>query len=189
MQSPSLFLVIVFILKFILPKVNISTPTFYFHLHKIFFIAFNFQSVCVPRSEVCLLQPAYIWILFCTHSSSLWFLIGVFSPFTFKIINDMSNGKASVYNVGDLGSIPGLGRSPGQANGNPLQYYCLENPMDREAWQATVHGVAKSWIRLSDFTFFHDPLPFTLLFHGLFFFKAFSFSCVSCLQRFLQNFF
>ena len=45
-----------------------------------------------------------------------------------------SDGKASVYNVGDPGSIPGLGRSLGEGNGNPLQYYCLENPMDRGAW-------------------------------------------------------
>ena len=45
-----------------------------------------------------------------------------------------SDGKASVYNAGDLGSIPGLGRFPGEGNGNPLQYYCLENPMDRGAW-------------------------------------------------------
>ena len=45
-----------------------------------------------------------------------------------------SDGKASVYNVGDPGSIPGLGRSAGEGNGNPLQYYCLENPMDRGAW-------------------------------------------------------
>ena len=63
-----------------------------------------------------------------------------------------SDGKASAYNVGDLSSIPGLGRSPGEGNGNPLQYSCLENPMDRGAWWATVHGVAKSWTRLSDFT-------------------------------------
>ena len=55
-----------------------------------------------------------------------------------------SDSKASVYNAGDPGSIPGLGRSPGEGNGNPLQYYCLENSMDRGAWQATVHGVAKS---------------------------------------------
>ena len=46
---------------------------------------------------------------------------------------------------GDLGSIPGAGRSPGGGNGNPLQYSGLENPMDRGAWWATVHGVAKSW--------------------------------------------
>ena len=45
-----------------------------------------------------------------------------------------SDDKASVYNTEDLGSIPGLGRSPGEGNGNPLQYYCLENPMDRGAW-------------------------------------------------------
>ena len=45
-----------------------------------------------------------------------------------------SDSKASVYNVGDLGSIPGLGRTAGEGNGNPLQYYCLENPMDRGAW-------------------------------------------------------
>ena len=44
------------------------------------------------------------------------------------------DGKASVYNAGDLGLIPGLGKSPGEGNGNPLQYYCLENPMDRQAW-------------------------------------------------------
>ena len=47
--------------------------------------------------------------------------------------------------------IPGLGRSPGEGNGNPLQYSCLENPMVGKAWLATVHGVAKSWTRLSDF--------------------------------------
>ena len=63
-----------------------------------------------------------------------------------------SDSKASVYNAGDPGSIPGLGRSPGEGNGNPLQYYCLENPMDRGAWQAAVYGVAKSQTQLSDFT-------------------------------------
>ena len=64
-----------------------------------------------------------------------------------------SEVKASACNAGDPGSIPGLGRSPGEGNGNPLQYSCLENPMDRESWWATVHGVAKSQTRLSDFTF------------------------------------
>ena len=63
--------------------------------------------------------------------------------------------KASAYNAGDPGSIPGLGRSTGEGNGNPLQYSCLENPMDRGAWQAIVHGVAKSLTRLSDFTSLH----------------------------------
>ena len=55
--------------------------------------------------------------------------------------------------MGDLGSIPGLGRSPGEGNGYPLQYSGLENSMDRGAWQATVHGVAKSHKGLSDFHF------------------------------------
>ena len=52
----------------------------------------------------------------------------------------VSDGKASAHNAGDLGSIPGSGRSPGEGNGNPLWYSCLENPMDRGAWWATVHG-------------------------------------------------
>ena len=56
----------------------------------------------------------------------------------------------SAYNARDLGSIPGSGRSPGEGNGNPPQYSCLENSMDRGAWQATVHGVAKSWTQLSN---------------------------------------
>jgi len=60
-----------------------------------------------------------------------------------------SDGKESACYVGDLGLIPGLGRSPGGGHGNPLQYSCLENPMDRGAWQATVHGVAKSHTGLS----------------------------------------
>ena len=51
----------------------------------------------------------------------------------------------SAYNEGDLGSIPGLERSPGGGNGNPLHYSCLENPMNGGAWLVTVHGVAKSW--------------------------------------------
>ena len=63
--------------------------------------------------------------------------------------------KASACNAGDLGLIPGLGRSPGEGNDNPLQYSCLENPMDRGAWWGTVHGVPKSRTRLSDFTYFH----------------------------------
>ena len=63
-----------------------------------------------------------------------------------------SEDKASACNAGDLGSIPGSGRSPGEGNGNPLQYSCLENPTDRGAWWATVHGVTKSQTQLSDFT-------------------------------------
>ena len=64
-----------------------------------------------------------------------------------------SEVKESACNVGGLSLIPGSGRSPGEGNGNPLQYSCLENPMDAGAWWATVHGVAKSRTRLSYFTF------------------------------------
>ena len=63
-----------------------------------------------------------------------------------------SDGKASACSVGDPGLICGLGRSPGEGNGNPLQYSCLENSMDGGAWWATVHGVAKSRTQLRDFT-------------------------------------
>ena len=62
------------------------------------------------------------------------------------------NLPASVGDAGDTSSIPGSGRSPGGGNHNPLQYYCLENSMDRRAWQATVHGVAKSQTQLSTHT-------------------------------------
>ena len=71
-----------------------------------------------------------------------------------------SDGKASAYNAVDRSSIPGLGRSPGEGNCNPLQYSCLENPTDGGAWQATVHGVAKSRTRLSDFAFLLSLLTF-----------------------------
>ena len=64
-----------------------------------------------------------------------------------------SEVKASARNAGDLGSIPGSGRSPGEGNSNPLQYFCLENPMDGGVRWVTVHGVAKSPTQLSDFTF------------------------------------
>ena len=56
----------------------------------------------------------------------------------------VKNLPGNAADVRDAGSIPGSGRSPGEGNGNPLPYSCLENPMDRGAWQATVHGVAKS---------------------------------------------
>ena len=71
-----------------------------------------------------------------------------------------SDGKESACNVGDPSSNPGLGRSPGEGNGNPLQYSCLENPKDKEAWQATVHGVAKK----SDTT---EQWTFHFIFHTL----------------------
>ena len=66
-----------------------------------------------------------------------------------------SEVKASACNPGDIGSTPGSGRSPGEGNGNPLQYSCLENPMDGGAWQATVHGVAE--LEATEQLHFHFP--------------------------------
>ena len=61
-----------------------------------------------------------------------------------------SSGKESACNAGDQSSIPGSGKSSGEGNGKPLQYSCLENPIDKGDWWATVCGVAKSWTQLSD---------------------------------------
>ena len=61
-----------------------------------------------------------------------------------------SDSEESTCNAGDPGSVPGSGRSSGEGNGYPLQYSCLENPMDRGPWQVTVHGIAKSRTQLND---------------------------------------
>ena len=78
-----------------------------------------------------------------------------------------SDGKASARYEGDLGSIPALGRSLGEGNGNPLQYSCLENSMDGGAWWATVHGVTKSQTRLSDFSHSLNMQFYILHFYNL----------------------
>jgi len=79
----------------------------------------------------------YVCVYIYTHTYILGFPCG-------------SDGKESACNAGDLDSIPVSGRSSGEGNGYPFQYSCLESPMDRGAWWAVVHGVAKSRIRLSD---------------------------------------
>ena len=66
------------------------------------------------------------------------------------ILSHSSDGKESACKVGDQGSIPGSGRSLGDRNGYPLQHSCLEHPMDRGAWQTPIHGITKSWTRLSN---------------------------------------
>ena len=64
--------------------------------------------------------------------------------------SSLTTGKESACNAGDMGSVPGSRRSPGEGTGNPFQYSCLENSLDRGAWRVTVHGVAKSQTQLSD---------------------------------------
>ena len=95
------------------------------------------QGLQVPSN----VASANYRVLICCicHFQSLFF---VYFGFLCLQVSSVSK-KASVYNAGDPGSIPGLGRSPREGNGNPLQYHCLENPMDRGAWQATVHWGCK----------------------------------------------
>ena len=78
------------------------------------------------------------------HKAGILFFI-MASPLALVIKNPPANARDSR----DVGSLPGLGRSPGEGHGDPLQYSCLENPMDRGAWWAIAHGVAKSWACLS----------------------------------------
>ena len=85
-------------------------------------------------------SPALYW----NHKNFFGLILHLLKlQFWFKIIYSAQWLKNPPANSGDVGSIPGSGRSPGEGNGNPLQYSCLENPMDRGAWWATVHGVAK----------------------------------------------
>ena len=83
-----------------------------------------------------------------------------------------SVNKESACSAGDLGSIPGLGRCPGEGNGNQLQYSCLENPMDRGAWQATVHGVARVGHNLVTKPRLFPPIFLLLFFFPFCFFVA-----------------
>ena len=83
--------------------------------------------------------PQFLPCFFFPHLTAVWtFELAPTTGFPHN-----SDGEESAYNAGDPDSIPGLGRSPGEGNGNPLQYSCLGNPMDRGAWRATVHGVAR----------------------------------------------
>ena len=84
-----------------------------------------------------------LWIRYCL----LW---------VSQVVLVVKNSPDNVGDIRDAGSIPGLGRSPGGGHGNPLQYSCLENPMDRGAWRAAVHRVAKSWTWLSDLACMHS---------------------------------
>ena len=87
------------------------------------------------------------WRLFSQLACSYWYLAnsGIIHPLSSQVALVVKNTPANAGGVGDAGSIPGSGRSPGEGNGNPLQYACWRIPMDRGAWQATIHRVTKSW--------------------------------------------
>ena len=112
-------------------------------------------------SYISIRNQIYCLLLFCKHCSLLYKLrirkiTGLFYLHLFLLWGFPGglDRKESACNAGDLGFIPGLGRSPGGRNSNQLQYLCLENSMDRGAWWVTVHGIAKSQTRLSNFTSF-----------------------------------
>ena len=119
------------------------------------FFEVNYSSLCDPMdcsrpgSSVHAIFQARIleWI-------AISFSRGSSQPKGQTLVFSVWATSESACNAGDSGLVPRWGRSPGERNGNTLQYSCLENPMDRGAWPATVHGVAKSWTQLSDFTFF-----------------------------------
>ena len=108
-------------------------------------------KIFIVRNSIKILNKRNIYHIIA--SCDLWSLVTLLereicSPFyDWDFLVD-SDSKESACNAVDLGSIPGLERSPGEGNGSPLQYSCLENPMDRGVWWATVHGVAKSWTQL-----------------------------------------
>jgi len=118
---------------------------------------FKRHSKCFLFSKIHIFIKSYISklalnFLFFTFSFKICF-ISCFQIFSYRSTFVAHMGKESTCNSRDLGSVPGLGRSPGEGKGYPLQYSCLENSTDRGAWWATVHGVAKSQTQLSDYYF------------------------------------
>ena len=116
----------------------------------------TFSAIC---NLVCYLLPPTcppVHAIYSTAILKLWknrILCADIKEFLLYVILGFlggSDGKESTCYAGDVGSIPGLGRSPGGGHGNPLQYSCLENSMDRRAWGAAVHSVSNSWTWLSD---------------------------------------
>ena len=110
---------------------------------------YTFLPVCyilVQMLKVCTHTQMHTHTYTHTHTHIFFFRFFSITGY-YKILGfpGGSSGKESTCNAGDLGSTPGLGRFPGEGNGNPLQYSCLGNPMDSGAWQATVHVVSKSW--------------------------------------------
>ena len=96
-----------------------------------------------PKTYKKTIYIIYIHLHTCIFYIHIYFFFFFFSP-------RWLSGNKSACQAGDVSSIPGLGRSPGEVNANPLQYSCLRNPMDRGAWWATVQGVTKSLTQLSD---------------------------------------
>ena len=129
------FVVVLFlmVIAFILLSeiVCVASLHLYWNVNKVYILVLNFSIVLLVST-----YPLHVWI--CWSSITYVRIFGL--PWWLS--------KESASNAGDPGSIPGLGRSPGEGNGNPFQCSCLENPTDRGAWRAIVHGVAESQIQL-----------------------------------------
>ena len=126
-----------------------------FHLFYFIFSGLISFSICFPVSLtlflLCFLKPlSSVVKKFCTYIYIYIYVCMCMYIYIYIGFPGGSEVKASAYTVGDPGSSPGSGRSPGERNGNPLQYSCLEKPMEGGARQATVHGVPKSQTLLSD---------------------------------------
>ena len=93
-------------------------------------------------------KQAFRKFLLNERTKELLTVIPELSPRASQVASEVKKPPANVGDLRDMGSNPGCGRSPGGGHGNPPQYSCLENAMDRGAWRGTVHGVAKSWTRL-----------------------------------------
>ena len=115
-------------------------------------------SLCISSLEKSLFQ-FFAYLSFCHGPIGLWPLLWPLITIKNPGFPGGSDGKKSACDAGDQGSIPGLGRYAGEANGYPLQYSCLENSMDREAWWAIVDGVAKNQTQVRNYAFaIKDPI-------------------------------
>ena len=126
------------------PSVQQSESAMCIPLPHLFWISFPFRSTQSTGRVLCAIQQVFISYLFYT------------SRCIYAVFHGGLDDKEPACSAGDPDSIPGSGRSPGEGNGNPLQYSCLRNPIDRGTQWATLHGVPKGWRRLCDY---HSALP------------------------------
>ena len=136
---------------------NIATPAFFWlpSAWNTLLYSLNFSLyVSLDLKWVSCRQHVYK-PCFCIHSTRLCLLVGTFKVYVCSEASQWLSGKESSCDAGDVGLIPGLERSSGGGHGNPFQYSCLENPMDRGAWQATVHWVTQSRTRLKRLSTHH----------------------------------
>ena len=145
-----------------------------------FHITCNFRCYTTSQTSSCPTAQAYcsdtlrncLWLQHNLLVMSLWLLLTRLFCFL-CFLSDLVDEESSC-NRGDWGLIPGSGRSPGEGNGNPLQYSCLENCMDRGAWWATLHGITKSWTWPYNFFVlfsYRKNFDYLLMYHSVRFLK------------------